>query len=124
MALGKVHLEILWQIIKADAIDLEQVINDQLIAPWLQWTFGLRGLDRDVRPTWVIDKEPPTDLEAVALLLKDARALGMEIPTVWAREKLGIPVPEEGDEVLAAPVVPGDLIDANLQVNDDESEPN
>ena len=122
MALGEVHLKILWQIIKADAQDLEDVINDQLIEPWLRWTFGDRGLDRDVRPTWVIDKEPPTDLEAVALLLRDARALGLAIPSAWAREKLGVPVPVDNEEVLAAPVVPGDLVDANLEIENDESD--
>lgn len=120
-ALGRVHLEILWQIIKADAHDLEDVINDQLLSPWLLWTFGERGLERDVRPTWTIEKEPPSDLEEVALLLKDARSLGLEIPSAFAREKLGIPVPEEGEEILASPTVPGDLVSANLEVPGQEN---
>ncbi len=121
-ALGNVHLEILWQIVKADAQDLEDVVNDQLLSPWLKWTFGDKGVDRDFRPTWTIDKEPPSDLAAVALLLRDARALGLEIPSAFAREKLGIPVPEEGEETLSSPTVPGEIVSANVEIPGEETE--
>jgi len=108
-ALGEVHIETLHEYIRSDAGDLETAINEQLCAPWLLWTFGPQALDRALRPWWTIDKQPPRDAAKAADLLSKARALSLEIPESYAREKLEIPAPEEGEAVLAPPFMPIEL---------------
>ncbi len=109
-ALGEVHERLMWEIIRDDAADLEEAVNEQLLKPWLLWQFGPQALDRAVRPWWTIEKEPPKDALAAADLLLKARTLRLEIPEEEARQRLQLRAPEEGEAVLEQPVqefVPG-----------------
>ena len=60
-ALGEIHQDILFELIRQDAGELETVMNEQLLQPWLVWTFGPQALERAVRPWWTLDKMPPRD---------------------------------------------------------------
>lgn len=102
-ALGDVHLETLFEIIRSDALDLEDVVNEQLLAPWGLWTFGPQFAERAFRPTWRIDKDPPKDLARAADLLTKARAMGMQIAVDEAHERLQLRKAEEGEAVLPPP---------------------
>ena len=99
-ALGEVHLEILFELIRRDATELETVVNEQLIDPWLLWTFGPQALERAFRPWWTIDKMPPPDVARAAENLAKAQSLGLVISESFAREKLEIPAPEGTESVL------------------------
>lgn len=109
-ALGEVHFDVLMEFTRQDGRIVEQVVNEQLLEPWLRWTFGEQALGRDLRPWWTVDKSPPKDLTRLLDRLTKARALGMEIPRGWAHEQTQIPQAEEGEEVLApetATILPG-----------------
>jgi phage gp29-like protein len=104
-ALGRVHEETQDDIIRNDALDLEWVINEQLCAPWLRWTFGDAALERDLRPWWTIDKDPPEDREEELRVIEKARSLGIEISKEYARMKAQIPALEAGEEALPPPAI-------------------
>lgn len=115
-ALGTVHEDLLYQIVKRDAQDLSTVIDEQLLGPWLLWTFGEQALDRSYRPHFVIDVEAEKDLLERARALKEARGL-VDIPLAYAREQLGVPAPEEGEELVSQPSIPIEL--TGLPAGDD-----
>ena len=107
-ALGSVHENMLYQIVKRDAADVSTVIDEQLLRPWLLWTFGEQALDRSFRPHFVIDVEAEKDLLERARALKEARGL-VDIPLAYARQQLGVPAPEEGEELVSRPSIPVEL---------------
>ena len=109
LALGEVHLQMLFELIRHDAAELETVVNEQLIEPWLLWTFGPQALERESRPWWSIDKAPPKDLARAADLIAKARSIGLKISQSFAHEKLQIPTPETEEETLPVPFAPPDL---------------
>jgi phage gp29-like protein len=107
-ALGNVHQDMLYEIVRRDANQVSVVIDEQLLGPWLRWTYGDIALDRSYRPHFKIDVEPEKDMLERARALKEARGL-VEIPKRYAREQLGIPAPEEGEELVNSAVVPVEL---------------
>lgn len=107
-ALGNVHQDLLYQTVKRDAQDLEEVINEQLLGPWLRWTFGDISLDRSFRPHWAIDLAPEQDILEQARILKEARGL-IDVPRTEAYKRLQIPEPEEGEALVNASVIPVEL---------------
>jgi len=109
MALGEVHTATMFEYIRNDLADLEEVINEQLCAPWLMWTFGPRALERDTRPYWRAEKDPPKDVNAALDQLAKARQMGAEIPVLEVFEKGQIRQKDEGEEVLPPAQVPTSL---------------
>ncbi len=103
LSLGRIHLDILWELIRQDATELERVINEELLGPWLTWTFGPQALDRAFRPWWTLDKMPPKDLVSAADQLSKAQSLGLTLAESFVRERLEIPGPEPGEATLPMP---------------------
>lgn len=95
-ALGQVHNEVRLDLVKADAVALEETINRQLIEPVVLLNFG-PGAPMP-RLNFVIDE--PFDTEALARTVQTLVDAGLEVPAGWAHEKFGIPVPEEGEQIL------------------------
>ena len=108
-ALGNVHEQLLLEVIRSDAADLEETINEQLCAPWLTWTFGPQALERAVRPWWTIEKDPPEDVSESLRQLAQARNLGLKIAQSEAYELSQLRTPEEGEPVLEPPAAPNEL---------------
>jgi len=60
---------------------------------------ALNGLN--IRPKWQFDTQEPEDLALYADALPKLVAVGFKIPVDWAHDKLKIPEPEDGEEILA-----------------------
>lgn len=99
-ALGQVHDAVRHDILEADARQVAGTITRDLIYPLIALNRG--GIDSLRRcPRLVFDVSEPEDLVAYADALPKLAGV-FRIPAPWAREKLHIPEPEEGEEVLGA----------------------
>lgn len=106
-ALGKVHDSVRHEILEADARQVAGTLTCNLVYPLLSLNRG--GIDNLRRcPRLVFDVSQPEDLVSYADSLSKLAPM-MEIPAIWVREKLHIPAPQEGEEVLVAkpPVLDG-----------------
>jgi phage gp29-like protein len=108
-AVAEVHQNLQDEIVRSDALDLEEAVNEQLCRPWLLWTFGPKALLREFRPWWRIDKDPPEDVNQNLNVLLKAQNLGLQIPLQQAYEKAQLRPPEQGEEVLPRQFSPADL---------------
>lgn len=107
-ALGRVHQDLLYELIKRDAQNLNTVINEQLLQPWGLWTFGEAFIDRAFRPQFQINLMPEEDAMEQVKLLKEARGL-VDIPRAEAYRRLQIREPEEDEALISKPFVPVEL---------------
>ena len=104
-ALGKVHDEVRRDLQKADARQVSGTITRDLIYPLIALNRGgADGLRRC--PRLVFDTSEPDDLAAFAEALPKLSPV-MGIPVAWARERLRIPAPQDGEELLGAPAAAG-----------------
>ncbi len=99
MALGQVHEQTQNEIIRSDVLLLEQAVNE-LVGWWGVFTFGAQFLERDFRPYWRVDKDPPEDASQVLDRLAKAQALGAAVTERDVYEGGQVTRPEEGEAVL------------------------
>jgi phage gp29-like protein len=99
-ALGQVHNEVRMDIRNADARQLEQTLNAQLIRPYC--LLNRAGADPRRLPRIVFDTGEAEDLKAYADNLPKLAGAGLRIAVDWAHKKLRIPQAEAGQEVLRA----------------------
>lgn len=120
-ALGKVHNEIRGNIKVADAKHLAGVLNRFLIEPMVRLNFGPQAPVPYIR--FITDDI--ADMVAVANALEKLTgpSVRMRVPANWARDELGIPDPEDGDELLGVYVDTSDFEkgDEPGSANDDET---
>jgi len=99
LALGKVHNEVRHDILSADVRQLGATLTRDLVYPLVALNRG--GVDGLTRcPRFVIDDGRPEDVTAYADALPKLVAVGFQVPLTWAQEKLRIPQPQEGEQVL------------------------
>jgi len=72
-------------------------VGKQLIAPMAAFKYPGRDVPL---PTFRRVKPETVDRQKEALLLRAAQGAGVQVPKAWAYKRLGIPEPQEGDEVL------------------------
>lgn len=103
-ALGQVHNEVRHDIRDADARQVEQTINGQLIAAWcaINWP----GADMRRLPRWKLDTGDAEDLKAYAENLPKLAGAGLRIGVAWVHERLRIPQAEADEPVITAPAPP------------------
>lgn len=106
-ALGNVHNEVRLDLRDSDARQLGATLSRDLIYP----IAVLNGLADSWQrcPRLVFSTQEPEDLKAYADSLPKLVELGFRIPRQWAQEKVAIPEPAEGEDVLqlqAAPTAP------------------
>lgn len=91
-------------ILRADARQLQNTLNRQLIQPYIDLNYG----PQSAYPRVIFDVREPEDLKALADSLGVLVPQGLRVPQVWVRDKFGIPDPAEGDDILGglAPSVP------------------
>ena len=106
-ALGEIHNEVRLDILASDARQIAGTLTRQLLAPLAFLNEGVA--DPALLPRFVFDPSRPEDLEKLAKSLPELATV-MDIPTRWAHERAGIPLPEKGEPVLrrqdAAPKKP------------------
>lgn len=101
-ALGQVHNEVRHDILVSDARQIARTMTRDLVSPLAQLNTPLRRV-----PQFVFETEQPEDIKLFADALPRLVRGGMRIPRKWAHDKLGIPEPEEGEEVLSFTPQPG-----------------
>lgn len=99
-ALGQVHNEVRHDLLVSDTRQLAGTLSRELC-------YALLALNRGVRdprrlPRFVFDTQETEDLALYAEALPKLTGIGMRIKASWAHEKLRIPEPEDGDDVLGA----------------------
>jgi len=99
-ALGNVHNEVRQEVRDADLRQLAATLTRDLVYP----LFALNGKSfQGPRrcPRLEFDVTEPEDMQSLAGPLRTLVGIGLQIPAQWVRDKLQIPVPKEGEEVLA-----------------------
>lgn len=112
-ALGKVHNEVRQDLLASDARQLASTLSRDLLWPLL--TLNRPG-NPDTRrpPRLVFDLREVADLAAMATALPPLVNIGVQVPVNWVQERLGIPAPTDGEEVLRArPAAPALLSSRN-----------
>lgn len=100
-----VHNEVRHDIRDADARQIAGTVTRDLLYPLLALNRGASALSRC--PRLVFDTGEAEDITAYADALPKLVNAGLRsIPVAWVHDKLGIPVPAEGEETLGAPAGP------------------
>lgn len=97
-ALGNVHDRMRLEIRRADLRQIAQSLTRQLVEPLARLNTRLERT-----PQVVFDVEEPEDVKLYAESLPKLAQAGLKIPARWVRDKLKIPAPEEGEELMEAP---------------------
>jgi phage gp29-like protein len=93
-------------LLKADVKALAKTIRRDLFIPFVHFNFG----NAELAPKYTALVTEPEDQQKAANTVKTLKEAGLRIPASWAYSKFGIPVPQEGEEVLGAdptPLAPG-----------------
>ena len=85
----------------ADTESLAETLNDQLLRRLVSWNYGPAYIDLTPEIQFVFQEPEERAREAAGL--KMAVDLGLDVPKSHARKILGIPEPEENEEVLQPP---------------------
>ncbi len=96
-ALGNVHNDVRMDILRADAEHVADVITTYLIEPMIRLNFGPNA----PVPRFQFITEDATDMVAFATMLEKTAGI-LRIPADWARDKLGIPHPDDEEELVGA----------------------
>lgn len=115
-ALGNVHNEVRKDTLEADALYLSAVITRDLVEPMVRLNFGPTAPVPVFRLITAETADLKAFAEAIGLLVgKDVR---MKISANWARDQLGIPHPEEDEELLGGEWVDVDLAGLDAPANE------
>ncbi|MDM7320244.1 MAG: DUF935 family protein [Fervidobacterium sp.] len=93
-AQAKIHQEVRYDLLKADATSLAQTIQKQLIEPLVEINFGKEAQ----APVFKFIVAEPEDQQAFVDNITKLVQIGVEVPHQWIRAKLGIPEPTEVEE--------------------------
>ena len=98
-AQSQVHNEVRIDLLKADAKQLAATVNQQLIKPYIDFNYGVQ----EVYPKFVLYVPEAEDIAGLVDGLAKLIPLGLKVPQNFVRDKLGIPDPQDDDELLVAP---------------------
>lgn len=102
-ALGKVHNEVRHDIRRSDGRQLAATLTRDVVYPMIALNrSGVDGLARC--PRFVFNQSEPEDLVSFAEALPKLVGVGFQVPVSWAQERVHIPLPQDGEAVLALPV--------------------
>lgn len=96
MAQAKVHNEVRLDLLKADAKQLSATINEQLIKPFVDFNFGVQPS----YPRFVLYVPEAEDIAGLVDGVSKLVPLGLKVSQSFLRDKLGIPDPQDDDELL------------------------
>ncbi|MCY4077584.1 MAG: DUF935 domain-containing protein [Acidobacteria bacterium] len=120
-ALGDVHDEVRRDIERSDAFALGQTLTRDLAVPMVILNHG----ERKRYPRIAIGREETLDIARVSDALAKLVPIGLRVPEAWARELVGAPAPEDGEDLLQASMPDPDPDDegGSGTGNDPENEP-
>ncbi len=101
-AQAQVHDEVRGDILGADARQLAATLNRDLVRPFVRLNFGAEV----ALPRLTLPVAEPEDTAALTTALERLVPLGLPVQASVVRDRLGLPDPEEGAELLAAPGAP------------------
>jgi phage gp29-like protein len=110
--IATVHADVRMDIRNSDTRQLSATMKRQLL--WPMAALNIPGADPKMLPNFEFEIAEPEDMAAYAENLPKLAAAGLKIPVKWAQDRLCIPEPEAGEEVMqgpkppAAPPAPGD----------------
>lgn len=96
---AKVHNDVRLDIVEADARQLSATINRDLVKPFIDLNFGAQ----EDYPRLFFVTPQVEDLALLAGNLEKLVPLGLRVGQGVIRDKLGLPDPDEGDELLTPP---------------------
>lgn len=96
---AQVHNDVRNDILRADIKQLEAVINQQLIRPYVDLNYG----EQSAYPRFKLPVVEPEDTDALVKAVEKLVPLGLKVSQKHMRSKLSIPDPDGNDELLAAP---------------------
>jgi phage gp29-like protein len=97
-ALGAIHNEVRKDLTDSDAKQIASTWTRDLL--WPMALFNGLIADRKRCPRFAFNLQEPEDMANFATSLPPLVGMGMRIKVDWAQEKLGIPLAEDGDEIL------------------------
>lgn len=101
-ALGDVHYSVRGDILNSVASWVSGVLTTQLVPAILHHNHG-RDVSHEDMPTIKLDIPVSKDKKELAETMKILLDSGVSMPKKWAYNELGIPIPEEDDEILGSP---------------------
>ena len=101
-AVGKEHRAVQEDIERADAKALSAILNRDLIQPWEQLNFGPQREYSRLHIGRAEDRDVQLTVSSASTLVP----MGLKVPANYFNDLLGIPLPEDGAEVLT-PAPPG-----------------
>jgi phage gp29-like protein len=102
-AVADLHAAVRQDIKESDALALRSTV-EPLLRMWTELNYGAGA----PVPKLVIDVRPPVDVaKFTAAVLPWLQHGGIEVPKKWLFEQLQIPVPDDGEETIKAPLAPG-----------------
>lgn len=99
-ALGNVHNDVRMDLRDSDAKQIAAAITRDLVYPIAALNGWADGIRRS--PRFRFDTSEPEDISKFGGALPGLVKMGMRIGRQWAQEKMGIPEPEEGEDLLGA----------------------
>lgn len=100
-ALGNTHNEVRHDLLVSDARQVQRTMTYGLVYMIAALNFG--AVDPTRLPRFEFETREPEDLKLYADALPKLVAAGVRVPRQWAQDKLMIPEPQEGDEILSVP---------------------
>lgn len=98
-ALGNVHNDVRIDLRDGDARQIAATITRDLVYP-IGVLNGLIKPNMRRAPKFKLDTSEPEDIKIYADALPSLVKIGFKIPRPWAQQKVGVPEPEDGEDVL------------------------
>lgn len=98
-AQANVHNDVRIDILESDLKQLESTINRDLIKPFIDLNFGVQ----EVYPRVIWRTPESEDINTLVNALEKLVPLGLKVSSSVVRDKLGLPDPDEGAELLGQP---------------------
>ncbi|RPE81837.1 DUF935 domain-containing protein [Vulcaniibacterium tengchongense] len=97
---AKVHNDVRLDLLQADAKALQTTLNRDLVRPFVDLNFGPGRY-----PKLIVQVPESEDIAALTGALEKLVPMGLRVEQSVIRDKLGLPDPDEGAELLTAPAV-------------------
>ena len=97
-AQAEVHDEVRGDILRSDARQLANTLNRALVRPFIDLNHGPRA--RGKYPRLLLPVSEPEDIRALTAALEKLTPLGLRVEASVIRDKLGLPDPADGAELL------------------------